>query len=1133
MNKTKRTERNYLPRFRQGLIIVSIFIFLPLTLHAQSTRLSLSMKNVHLKEVIHEIEKKSEMRFSFKDADLDKLENVTINVTNKTVEEILGEVLPSRQLEFQRAGNTIAIVKAQSDQQTGKRKKITGVVYDENKQPIIGANISEKTTNTGAITDFDGKFVIEIPENSTFTVSYIGYTPQTVNTAGKTSHQITLQEDAKTLNEVVVVGYGIQKKKLVTGATVQVKGGDIQKLNTVSPVGALQSQSPGVNIVKSSGQPGADFKVTIRGVGTTGESSPLYIVDGVTVSGINHLSPSDIESIDVLKDAASAAIYGARAANGVILVTTKQGKAGKASIEYDGYYGIQNMIQNVRPLNAQEYAMIMNEGAANAGLAPYNFSSLVPDWTDIESGKFKGTNWLKEMTNKNAAMQNHALSVRGGTEQSVYSLGLSYTNQEGIFGKPASPTYSRYTFLANTEHKIIKKEKLDILKIGENLNYNYSERNTIGTGDIYNNDIHSAFVTNPFMPVYNANGDYHYALNWDDKQVNPMGLLYYTRSKNLTKSHQLTGNVYVELQPVSKLKFRSSFGINLNTNSYRRFIPIYDLGPQNFIVENVVTQQMGIQYKWIFENTVNYDFDIKDNNFNILVGTSAEKSGLGETIRGENVNMIFDDFDYAYLSNAKIIVDGKTMLTGDPGIENKLLSYFTRINYNLKETYMATLVMRADGSSNFSSGNRWGYFPSASAGWVISNENFMKNSSGWLDFLKLRVSWGQNGNQNIAGFQYLANIAFDTKYFYGTDKTVSTTGAYPSILANDKVKWETSEQINAGIDARFLKDRLSLTFDLYNKVTKDWLLVAPVLGSIGTGAPYINGGDVRNRGYEIGLNWSDQSGKLKYAVNANISYNQNKVIRIANSEGIIHGPANVISHGTSEMYRAQVGYPIGYFWGYKTDGLFQNVSDVQSYKNAAGNPIMPAAAPGDIRFVDMNNDGTINDNDKVMIGDPNPDYNFGLSFNCSYSGFDFSIVTNGVAGNQIVRSYRSAGLPLENYTSEILGRWRGEGTSNKIPRVMANSHINNSYVSDRYVENGDYLRISNVSLGYDFGRFLKPLHIKQARLYVSAQNLYTFTAYKGLDPEVGYGYQSSWASGIDLGFYPTPRVFMVGLSVKY
>lgn len=625
-------------------------------------------------------------------------------------------------------------------QQAGK-KVVKGVIKDESGLTVIGANVMEKGTANGTITDLDGCFTLEVAEGAELLISYIGFNTQTISVKGQTSFSIILKEDSQSLDEVVVVGYGVQKKKLVTGATVQVKGEDLQKLNTVNPMAALQSQSPGVAITKTSGQPGSSFKVSVRGVGTVGDASPLYIVDGVTVGNIDYLSPSDIESIDVLKDAASAAIYGARAANGVILVTTKQGKAGKVSIEYDGYVGWQNINKKIRPLNAREYAMIMNEAAENSGMKPFDFAALVPDWDKIESGEWNGTDWLEEMLNKNAFMQNHSLGVRGGTEKSNFSLGLSYTDQEGTIGKPHAPGYTRYSFRLNSTNVLIKGNSLDILKMGENLNYTYTEKNTIATGNIYSNDIHTAFMTNPFLPVYDEEGNYHYAIDWNEKDANPIGLSDYKRSNNITKGHRLNGNVYLELQPIKNLKIRSSFGIHLNLSSYRSYVPVYDLGPQSFVNEDVTVQSMSNTFKWIFENTASYDWKIKDFHlFNFLIGTSAEKNGLGESIRGENVNSIFNDFEHAYLDNNRVIDVSKTKLSGTPATPGRLLSYFGRVNYNFKETYMATLVMRADGSSNFAPGNRWGIFPSVSVGWVISNEKFMKSASSWLDFLKLRAA---------------------------------------------------------------------------------------------------------------------------------------------------------------------------------------------------------------------------------------------------------------------------------------------------------------------------------------------------------------------------------------------------------
>lgn len=617
-----------------------------------------------------------------------------------------------------------------AEAQTGRT--ISGIVVSEvGNEPLIGVNVVQKGTTNGAVTDLDGRFTLTVPDGSVLQITYIGYQEQLLTVKPNIAiYQVTLKEDSQALDEVVVVGYGIQKKKLVTGATVQVKGDDIQKLNTVSALGALQSQTPGVNITQSSGMPGEGFNVTIRGLGTTGSSGPLYIIDGVTGADINNLNPADIESIDVLKDAASAAIYGSRAANGVVLVTTKQGRAGKATISYDGYFGVQNVYKMVPTLNAQEYAMIQNEGRLMDGLPAYDFSSMVPNWESYANGTNKGTNWLDEMRNENAPVQNHALNITGGSEQSVYSIGISYTSQEGILGKPVQPKYDRYTFRLNTEHILLKNKDFDIIKFGENLTYSYTEKSGISIGNQYQNDINGALKANPFLPMYDEDGNYHYALDWDPTGENPVALMDYAHGQNLTKKHNIKANAYVTLQPIKNLKIRSSFGLTMEANSYRSFKPVYELASNVYNKENEVTQRMFINSGWLWENTVSYDFKINNNhNFSALIGQSMERSGLGDNLSASNVNSIFDDFDHAYLDNTTVIYADKTTVGGSPYMKNGILqkrgiaSFFGRINYDYKETYLLTLVMRADGSSNFAKGNRWGYFPSVSAGWVMSNEH--------------------------------------------------------------------------------------------------------------------------------------------------------------------------------------------------------------------------------------------------------------------------------------------------------------------------------------------------------------------------------------------------------------------------
>ncbi len=1013
-----------------------------------------------------------------------------------------------------------------------QEKSVTGTVTDDSGEALIGASISLKGTSRGIITDMDGRFSIQVPDgNAILIVSYIGYKSKEITVGNNMDLSVVLEEDMGQLEEVVVIGYGVQKKKLITGSTVQVKGDDVQKLNTVSVLGALQSQTPGVNITQSSGMPGEGFKVTIRGLGTVGDSSPLYIIDGSPGGDINSLNPADIESIDVLKDAASAAIYGSRAANGVILVTTKQGRAGKMQVSLDAYYGIQNVYRMPQTLNAQEYATIVNEARLMDGLLPYDFAAEVPDWDKIKNGSWKGTNWLDLSRNENAPTQNYALNMTGGSESAVYSLGFAYTSQEGVLGKPAQPDYERYTARINSEYILLKNGNMDIIKFGENLVYSYVENSGIAIGDMWYNDVRNMIKTTPFLPNLDEEGDYHYAIPWDIRAGNPIARME-TRSQSLTKNHRLKANLFVTIQPVKDLIFKSNFGYTLNGGAYRSFTPIFSLSSTEFNTLESVSQSMWLGTGLTWENTLTYNFSINQkHNVSAMIGQSIEKTGMGEGVNAANGNPIFHDFKHAYVGNAPLTeINSATSMGGAPWDKTALASFFGRINYDYENKYMATVVLRADGSSNFARGNRWGYFPSVSAGWILTSESFMESVLPVMDFLKIRANWGQNGNQAIAAFQYLSPIANDSQYTFGNDKTVPSIGSYPKILPNKDVSWETSEQTDLGIDARFLRSRLGFVFDYYIKKTKDWLVVAPQLASFGTGAPYINGGDVENKGVEFAFNWNDRVREFHYGANLNFTYNKNEVTRLANAEGIIHGDVDVLFQGSTESYRAEVGYPIGFFYGYQSAGIFQTQKEVDEYKGAK----LPGTREGDVIWVDRNNDGEITTEDRGMIGDPHPDWLMGLNLNASYKGFDLSVTMNGVFGNQIMRSYRSwSDSPKDNYTADIFDRWHGEGTSNRFPRLTTNVHTNRQYVSDLYMEDGDYFRMQNITLGYDFKKLFPRMILQQARIYVTAQNLFTITSYTGMDPEIGYGHDKSWVSGIDCGFYPSPRTYILGVNLKF
>ena len=1030
--------------------------------------------------------------------------------------------------------------------------RVSGTVIDASDQPVIGATVIELGANrtNGVTTDLDGKFVINVPANALLQVDCIGYVPQEV--AAKNGMVVVLQEDAELLDEVVVMGYGTQRKKLITGSTVNVTSDQIAAVNAIDALGALQSQAAGVSIVSNSGQPGESYKITIRGIGTNGDTSPLYVIDGVPGGDIQSLSPNDIESIDVLKDAASSAIYGARAANGVVLVTTKQGKAGKVNVSYEGYYGIQNPNTNgVTPLDGKQYMEIINKALEIQGNTPYDWEFLIPkQYKQLMNGTWKGTNWLEETTRHNAPITNHSITVNGGSDVSRFAFGFTYFNQEGTIGAPANPHYNRYTVRMNSDYSIWKKQGRDIIKFGENVTFTVTNKTGIDIGGIYNNSIRDLITACPILPAYNEKGEYYTyedmkADEWGFNQdfANPLAETYYRHGSKYNKRFRLQANFFLEINPIEGLKIRSNAGWNYNHGENRSYVPQYVLSGKVSNPTDDVNQSQNYSTRWSWENTVNYVKSWGDHNFDFLIGQSIEKWGYGSSVGAKNSNSLFPgSFDHAYIVNTPGVDVAETTISGSPNTQGALSSFFGRINYNYQEKYMLSVVLRADGSSNFMRGHRWGFFPSVSAGWVMTNEPWMQDTKDWLSFFKLRGSWGQNGNCNIANFQYVATISLNAPYYFN-DKNKQDTGAYPDILPNKDVKWETSEQLDFGFDARFFKSRLGLSFDWYNKTTKDWLVVAPALESYGTGAPYINGGDIRNTGYEVLLSWNDSPSKdFSYGASVSFSNNVNTVTRLANSEGIIHGPLNAIAQNTDELYRVQVGYPIGYFWGFATEGIIQNQADLNDYlaRNCGGDPANSlqgnAIQPGDVKFVDVNGDGKISkDEDKTMIGNPNPDFNLGLSFNIAWKGLDFSINGYGAFGQQVAKSYRQfSDHPDHNYCTDVYTKyWTGEGSTNRYPRFSDGKNVNMSEISSVWIEDADYFKFQNITLGYDFNRLIKWKGVRKIRAYVSAQNMLTITKYSGMDPEVGFGNGASYASGIDVGNYPSSNAWIFGLNITF
>ncbi|HCX24127.1 MAG TPA: SusC/RagA family TonB-linked outer membrane protein [Cytophagales bacterium] len=1012
---------------------------------------------------------------------------------------------------------------------TAQEQVITGRIIDaETKESIPGATILVKGTQNGAISDLDGNFRLQIgpDDEQVLVVAFVGYKSQEVSVIGRSTVEVSLMMDVAALEEVVVVGYGTQKKALNTGANLKVSGEDIQKLSTTNALQGLQGQTPGVQLSSTSGQPGSGMRVVIRGAGSLSGSGPLYVVDGVLTGDVSYLNPADIASVDILKDAASAAIYGSQAANGVVLITTKKGKAGQSRVTFDSYYGVQNVARKADMLNAREYATIMNEAAINSGKVPY-FSNAEIDSLAANAN----TNWMDQMFVENAVTQNYALGFSGGTETSNFSTSLSYTGQEGIVGGAALSNYERYGFRINSEKSMFD----GFLTIGENLTFAYTNSNGVGVGNQYNNTLRAAFNTSPFLPMYDSLGNFYDNSNstWYNGESNPYAAMVYN-NQNENNGQKLLGNIYAELKPIKGLSIKTRLGVDYYANEGHSFSPEYQLSIYSFRNYTEVSQSMSKGRSLLWDNWASYDVNIAKHGLGFMVGSSMYQF-QGSSMYTANRDAVFSDLEHAYINNTTNTNGANISINGTGDNPDNRLSYFARVNYNFNEKYLLNATFRADGSSRFAEGNQWGYFPSVSAGWVATEEGFLK-SNNVIRFLKVRASWGQVDNQNVGAYQYLAPIAtMNTNYVFGVEEGALTPGAYPSRLSNPNLQWETAEQLNVGFDSRLINGGLNLSVDWYKKTNKDWLIVAPVLATAGADAPYINGGDVINTGIEMALTYNSNFGDLYYTVGVNGSYNQNEVGEIPTSDGIIHGASNQLFDNSLEFYRAQSGFPIGYFWGLETDGIFQNEAEVAAHSTGEG-LIQPDAQPGDVRYIDQNNDGIINDNDRIELGNPNPDFIFGFNIALDYKGLDFSILGSGVAGNQIVQSYRNHANQYANYTSEVLNRWHGEGTSNTMPRVTENSS-NWLQFSDLYVKDGDYLRISNITVGYDFKNLVPGEKFGKLRLYASVLNAFTFTNYTGMDPEIGYGIDNGetdrFSSGIDLGYYPRPRTIMVGLNVSF
>lgn len=1023
-----------------------------------------------------------------------------------------------------------------------QQSTVTGTVVDDTGTALVGVTVVVKGTTNGTLTNIDGVYSLsKVSENATLSFSFVGMASQEIAREGKSTINVTMRTMAHDIDELVVVGYGSQKKSLVTGSIAKVDGNDLQRTASLRVNQALQGKTAGVVISNSSGQPGDFVSIRVRGIGTNGNNEPLYIVDGLPTNGygIEYLNSSDIESVEVLKDAASAAIYGARGGNGVILITTKKGKkTEKFNVSYDGYYGYQNPWHTIDVLNAAEYMSAINEAWTNSGTKAEKL--LFQDVNGVmvrDTFECKwDTNWQKEMLNRNAMKENHVVTMTGGSATSTYASSLSYFKQEGIVAKGQS-NFERFTYHLNTTRQF------GMMTVGSNINLANIVTRSVGSNAIYDGSaLIQALNMPPVVPVKFDNGDWatpsDFGLGMQEIS-NPIALLSYRNAETTTR--KAVANIYADFdfgylfEALSGLKFRTSYNYEYSNSHYRSYTPVYNLDATHSNTVNSVTTTDNHYTTWNIDNTLNYVKAIGEHNFTILLGHSAYRN-YHESLSGTKKSVIFDDFENAYLDNA---TDDESAETSGTFEDHTILSYFGRIDYDFNGKYMMTATIRRDGSSRFGAANKYGYFPSASAGWVISRENFFPQTDAF-NFLKVRASWGQNGNENIGDFGYISTMSSSLTYYYGVDQT-QVAGIQPSKIANPSLKWETAEQTDVALDMGFLNNKLTATIDFYSKSTKDWLLTAPVPMLVGNSAPTINGGELNNKGIELEIGYKVKAGDFNIDVKVTGAYNTNKVIDIPNSEKVLSGGEG--GFGQTNIVRFEVGQPAAFFWGYKTAGIFQNTDEVKNWVTidsvGKSHQLQTGAKPGDVKFVDTNEDGLLSDLDRVNLGNAMPDFTGGLNLSVDWKGIDLNMFWYVALGQETWMALRRYDQPATNYTHLIYdNRWTGEGTSNKYPRLTktdANFNGNWKTPSDLFIYNSSYGRLKTLTLGYTFPKTLtRKAKIENLRVYVMGENLITVTNYPGYDPEIGSNTtDNTFTSGIDRGVYPQPRTFTFGMNITF
>lgn len=1005
---------------------------------------------------------------------------------------------------------------------------ITGTVTDKSGQSLPGVTVRVRGTSSAAATDINGKYKISTPPNATLVFSFVGFTNQAVAVGDQSVVNVTLTETTNSLNDVVVVGYGTQRKSVTTGAIAGVTAKEFEDQPVTRIEQILQGRTAGVTVGTSSGQPGDGGSVRVRGITSFNNNDPLWVVDGVVVDngGIGYLNQSDIQSIEVLKDAASQAIYGTRAAAGVILVTTKKGQSGRLQINYSGWVGTQAPARKLDLLNATQYATLLNESSVNAGGA-VKFAN--------PASLGQGTDWQSQIFNNSAIKQNHELSVSGGGDKSTFYTSFGYLDQKGIVASPISQ-YKRINFRVNETYKPAKW-----LTFGENIGYTYNKTLAVGnTNSEFGGPLSSAINLDPTTPVlitdanlasqspYNNTGivrnaqGYPYAISSNVGQEinNPLAYIQ-TRLGNYNWAHNIVGNAYAEVEPIKGLKFRSTLGTKLSFYGSEAFTPVSYLNSSTITSQNNYNRQSTRLTNWNLENTVSYTKTFGKHNLNVLLGQGAYSDNNSYSTGAVYYNLPVNTFNDASLNYN--IPATQRIANGSEGQEHHVSSLFARLNYDYQEKYIFQGIIRRDGSSRFGANYKYGNFPSFSLGWVPTKESFWPENK-VVDFLKVRGGYGVVGSDAIADNAFLSTIGSGRNYSFGTGDTY-LIGYSPNAPSNPNLKWEQTAQTNIGIDAVLFND-FTITLEWFKKKTTGILQNPPIpfyTGAISN--PAANVGDMSNSGQELSIGYHRNVGKFKLGFDGNVSHLKNEVTYLGNAQQYLDGAGFQNIQGG--ITRTTVGQPYGAFFGYENLGIFQTQSDINTYVSSKGTRIQPNARPGDFKFADINGDGQITDADRNYIGNPFPSWQFGFTFTAAYNNFDFLVFAQGQAGNKIFQGLRRLDITNANYNTRALTRWTGPGTSNTYPILVdgdpdGNFNRNSSF----YLENGSYLRFKTIQLGYTLPKSLiGHVGMQRARVYVSGENLITLTKYDGYDPDI--------SGSVDRGYYPQARTFLVGLSVGF